>query len=167
MSALTTGFATVSAALILAYALGQFTTRSIQTEITINAPADAVWASLTDGSDLSWNPFLTRLTGTLAQGEQLGITVSPEGMTPMDFTPTVLVADAGRELRWVGRLGFRGIFDGEHYFVLEPLADGQTKLRHGERFSGMLTLALYPMLVKGTTSGFRAMNAALRERVEE
>ena len=31
-----------------------------------------------------------------------------------------------------------GLFDGEHYFQLEPLADGRTRFVQGEHFSGLL-----------------------------
>ena len=38
--------------------------RSIRTEIVIQAPAEAVWAVLTDfPSHPAWDPFLTRIEG--------------------------------------------------------------------------------------------------------
>jgi len=84
----------------------------------------------------------------------------------MDFTPEVLVADKNAELRWVGRLGFKGIFDGEHYFILEETAEGTTILHHGENFTGILAYPLLALIKDDTLKGFEAMNKALKARVE-
>jgi hypothetical protein len=59
-----------------------------------------------------------------------------------------------------------GIFDGEHYFILEQDEDGNTLFRHGENFSGMLAAVVYMMIEADTRNGFEAMNVALKERVE-
>ncbi len=167
MSILTT-FATVTAAiLVVGYGIGQITSKSISTHIEIDAPAETVWNILCDGVDIaSWNPFVKRMQGALTVGNQIAITVQPEGKSAMDFKPFVLVADKGRELRWVGRLGFKGVFDGEHYFLLEQTDQGTTIFRHGETFSGMLVHILFPLLAKDTTKGFEAMNKALKARAE-
>jgi hypothetical protein len=52
----------------------------------------------------------------------------------MSFRPKVLAATPGEELRWLGKLGFHGIADGEHFFILTTNDDGTTRLNHGERF---------------------------------
>jgi len=167
MSILTTAATALAATLIGAYAIGQFTSRSINTEITIDAPAEAVWSELADTDAHSeWNPFIRSFSGVLEVGNRLEVTVQPEGKSPMSFTPTVLVSEEARELRWVGRLGFQGIFDGEHFFILEANDNGTTTFRHGERFSGMLAYALFPLIGADTAKGFEAMNRALKERVE-
>ncbi len=83
----------------------------------------------------------------------------------MNFTPTVLVSDESQELRWIGRLGFKGIFDGEHYFIMEETAEGTTLFRHGETFSGMLAYVLFPLIGEDTEAGFNALNEALKSRL--
>jgi hypothetical protein len=80
----------------------------------------------------------------------------------MTFRPRVTVAEPGRELRWRGRLLMPYLFDGEHYFILDP-APGGTRLRHGERFAGIL-VPLVP--VTDFTNDFSAMNAALQVEAE-
>ena len=84
----------------------------------------------------------------------------------MDFTPKVLAADKDAEFRWVGKLGFRGVFDGEHYFILEETGRGTTILHHGENFTGLLAYPLIGLIGDDTRAGFEAMNQALKERVE-
>ena len=56
----------------------------------------------------------------------------------MGCKPKLLAATPGKELRWLGKLGLRGIAAGEHFFVLTTNADGTTRLNHGERYSGAL-----------------------------
>jgi len=56
----------------------------------------------------------------------------------MRFKPTILSVLRERQLRWLGHLFVAGIFDGEHYFLLEPHGACRTRLTHGEKFSGLL-----------------------------
>jgi hypothetical protein len=139
---------------------------TISTTIDINATPAAVWGVQTDFAAYpTWNPFMDRVKGTPAVGEKLVIHLSPNGGRGMTFKPTVLAANPGRELRWLGKLGVRGIFDGEHSFVLTANADGTTRLTHGESFSGVL-VALMKRTIDNTQDGFTAFNQALKLRVE-
>ncbi|MCP4384573.1 MAG: SRPBCC domain-containing protein [Hyphomicrobiales bacterium] len=168
MSILTTTAAIAATALVAAYGIGQITGPSISTEIEIAAPASVVWAELADSDAYAeWNPFVKHLSGDLEVGNRLNVTMQSEGNAPMDFTPEVLVADENEELRWVGRLGVKGIFDGEHYFILEETDRGTTVFRHGENFTGILGYPLLALIREDTLNGFLAMNAALKARVEE
>jgi len=56
-----------------------------------------------------------------------------------------------------------GIFDGNHYFILEPHA-GQTRFTHGENFSGF---ALWFINTDQYLENFEAMNRALSNRLRE
>ena len=78
------------------------------------------------------------------------------------FHPTVLVARAGRELRWRGHVLVPRLFDAEHYFLLQPQGTA-TILTQGERFRGV---ALWFFDVTELAPGFQAMNAALKARAE-
>ena len=42
----------------------------------------------------------------------------------MTFRLTVLAVEDGSLIRWRGRLGMPGLFDGEHELRLEPTSDG-------------------------------------------
>ena len=81
----------------------------------------------------------------------------------MVFTPEVIEAKVNEELRWVGRLAIPGIFDGEHYFILET-HEGQTRFIHGEKFSGF---ALWFINTDQYLENFKAMNIALSNRLKE
>ena len=136
-------------------------THSLHTSIDIAAAPERVWEVLTGLDAYSdWNPHITHASGTVAEGERLRLR-----MGGMRFSPRVLRAEPGVELRWIGRLGVRGLFDGEHAFTLAPLAAGGTRLEQTERFTGVLVRPLSRM-VERTRADFEAVNAALKARAE-
>ena len=141
-------------------------TASIRTTIDIDADPRAVWAVLTDFATYrDWNPFMSRIEGAAEVGAKLVVHMTPPGGRGMTFRPTVVSAVPGEELRWLGKLGFGGLFDGEHSFVLTPNPDGSTRLDHDEQFSGALVRLLKGTL-KHSHAGFQAFNSALKQRVE-
>ena len=140
----------------------------IRTDIEIAAAPERVWEIFTDFESYPrWNPFIRRITGSPDAGSQLTVHIEPPGGTGMTFRPTVSIAERPRELRWVGRLMVRGIFDGEHRFVIEPLSDGRVRFHHSETFSGILIVLLRRRLDRSTRQGFLEMNAALKSLAEE
>ncbi|MCW2685034.1 MAG: Polyketide cyclase/dehydrase [Blastococcus sp.] len=137
--------------------------RTIEHTIDIQAPPARVWQLLIDTDRYQdWNPFIPRLSGRLAPGERLTLTVRP-GRRTMTFRPSVLAVEEGRLLRWRGRLGLPGLFDGEHEFRLEPIPDGGTRFIQRETFTGLF-VPLMPGVLVDTATGFAAMNTALRDR---
>ena len=139
--------------------------RTIEHTVDIQAPAATVWQILTDIDQYAeWNPFMTRLSGRLALGERLTLSVRP-GTRTMTFRPTVLGFEDGALIRWRGRLGMPGLFDGEHELRLEPSPDGGTRFVQRESFTGLL-VPMMPRVLAETATGFAAMNVALRDRAE-
>jgi hypothetical protein len=139
----------------------------ITTAIEIDAAAEKVWSTLVDvASHSQWNPFIRSIKGNIKNGEKLDVHIQPPGGRGMTFHPTILAAIPNQELRWLGRFLLPGIFDGEHYFQIIPLAPGRVRLVHGEKFSGLLVGLMKASLDKGTRAGFLAMNQALKSRVE-
>jgi hypothetical protein len=138
----------------------------IHTEIVIDAPPSAVWRVLTDAAGhRAWNPFIRHMSGELRAGETLEVEIAPPGGRVMTFKPRVLAVRPERELRWLGRVFVRGLFDGEHRFQLEPLAGGGTRFVQSERFGGVLVRPLRRTLDR-TLDGFEQMNRALKAKVE-
>lgn len=141
----------------------------ITTTVEIDAPPHSTWTVLVDfASYRDWNPFVRSIEGSPREGETLKAFIQPVGGRGMTFRPRVLRAVPNEELRWLGRLWLPGIFDGEHFFRIEPLDDGRrSRFIHGERFAGLLVPLLRRQLDRGTREGFQAMNHALKVRVEE
>jgi hypothetical protein len=138
----------------------------IDTSIEIDAPPSAVWAVLRDfDSYPEWNPFV-RVMGRPNVGAHLRVELRPPGGRPTRFEPTVTAVEREREFRWQGHLLTRGIYDGEHVFRLEPLADGRTRFVHAESFSGLLVWPINRLFGGRFVRGFESMNEALKSRVE-
>ncbi len=138
----------------------------IETEINIAAPPSTVWKILTDFEAYpQWNSFIKSISGTIAEGQTLTVIIKPPGSKVMTFKPVVLRCDAPTEFRWKGKTLYKGILDGEHYFILRATAEGHTRLVHGEVFTGLFA-GLISGLLDATTSGFEAMNQGLKERCE-
>ena len=151
------------ATLLAAYT--PLTERTLYAEVTVNAPAAAVWQILTDlDSYDAWNPFFQQASGTVAVGQTLRLEAHI-GTNVMTFTPTVLEAKKNRELRWLGRVLLPGIFDGEHSFTLTTLSDNRVKLVQRERFRGVL-VPFFGTLLSKTEDKFTDLNEALKARAE-
>ncbi len=85
----------------------------------------------------------------------------------MKFWVDVLAVVLEQEFRWVGYLLFSGLFTGEHYFLITPLAPNRVKLIQGERFSGLLAPIVRRLLAQRNKAAFVAMNQALKAYVEQ
>jgi hypothetical protein len=138
----------------------------IRSEVTIDATAEEVWAVLADfGSYDEWNPSFVSIDGRAEAGTKLDIVFSLKGDRTMRMRPTVLVAEPGRELRWLGRLFVPGLFDGEHRFEIRADEPGRVRFVQGERFRGLLVPFLRSMIEVDTLAMFDRVNAALSSRV--
>ena len=103
---------------------------TVNSGVDIAATTDKVWEVLTDFARYEqWNPSM-RIEGVAETGTKLVVHMSAAGAHGVTFQPKVLSAIPGRKLRWLGKLGFHGIVDGEHYFILTPKEDGTTHLDH-------------------------------------
>jgi hypothetical protein len=140
---------------------------TISTTVDIDAPKQVVWDVLTDFNAYpEWNPHM-KIEGTAQMGTRLTVHMGARGGRGMALKPTVLAATSDHELRWLGKLGFGGIVDGEHFFILERNADGTTSLTHGERYSGALVALMKPFLNKRRNqAGYEDFNRVLKQRVE-
>jgi hypothetical protein len=139
--------------------------KEIKTSIVINATTHKVWQVLTNLSDYqNWNPFIVNAQGKLIEGEQLELTFKPTAKKTMTFKPTLLSIKPNKELRWLGKLLFKGLFDGEHKFELIANKDNSTTLLHSEKFTGIL---LGMLNMDETKSSFERMNLKLKEVAEK
>lgn len=140
---------------------------NVETSIEIEAPAALVWSVLLDfDAYFEWNTFMLGIQGATIPGERLLVTIRPPGFLSMSFKPRVLTVTGGRELRWLGRFLGPGLFDGEHYFRLEPIGTSRVRFLHGEAFSGLLVGLAKDTLLPATRAGFEEMNRALKRRAE-
>lgn len=141
--------------------------KTLKTEIIINASAKSVWNILMDFEAYSnWNPFITKILGEPQVNNSIEAHLKNGKGKEMKFKPVVLQNQPQKEFRWKGKLGFGGIFDGEHYFKLESIEEGKCRFIHGENFSGILVKPLLKMVGEDTLAGFNSMNQALKNKAE-
>jgi hypothetical protein len=141
--------------------------KQLNTEIIISSTPEIVWNILTGFEKFpDWNPFILSVKGNREVGEQLIVRLQPPESKQFEFRPVILKYKKNEELRWKGKLGVKGIFDGEHYFMLVDLDNGQTRFIHGEKFGGILVSFMEKSLAK-TKKGFELMNQALKEQCEK
>jgi hypothetical protein len=139
----------------------------IETKILINANPGTVWRVLTDFENHpDWNPFIRSIKGEKVAGSNIKVFLKPPDGKGMSFKPVILKFEPEKEFRWKGKLGIKGIFDGEHYFILEKAGDNQTSFIHGEVFTGILVGMMRNVLNK-TRDGFELMNEALKKECEK
>ena len=138
---------------------------TLQASIEIQATPQQVWAVLTDTAAYpAWNPFIVSCTGPVRVGATL-TNVMHDATGNTTFTPTVEVVSPGRELRWIGRVGPGGIFDGEHTFTITQVRPGVVLFTQREDFTGVAVPFYEHWLHTDTLPMFGAMNAALAHQV--
>lgn len=141
--------------------------KKIEAKTTINASVEDVWEVLMDFRNHPfWNPFIKSISGVPEVGSRIEVVFGGVGDKGMSFNPLVLVNIKHREFRWKGKLLVKGVFDGEHYFLVKETADKKCIFIQGEHFSGILVPFLGGLL-KDTYDSFKLMNDALKMKVEE
>jgi len=140
----------------------------IVTHIEIGGSPAQVWRALTDfPSYRQWNTSIPSIEGSAAKGQRLKVFFRPDGAIGMKFWVDVLAVVLEKELRWAGHLLFPGLFAGEHYFLITPLAPNRVKLVHGERFAGLLSPIVRRLVAERYEAIIVAMNQGLKAYVEQ
>jgi hypothetical protein len=142
-------------------------TYPLSTETEINASVAAVRKELLDinGWD-EWNPMVKNVTiiGELNPGTVMNVHFSHMDNREANV---VIMSNNEKEFSWLGTLGHKWIFAGEHFFRFVDLGNGKTNLIHGENFSGLL---VYPLMwsIGGqkTVKNYAALSEALQQRIE-
>ena len=136
--------------------------KEIKTYIEISATPERIWEVLTDFQEYpNWNPFLTSIEGDFIVGKKVKINAGG-----MKFNPEVLVFNENKEIRWIGKLLLKGLFDGEHSFVIIDNQNGSCTFKHEEKFTGLLVGFFAKKLDIETRAGFIEMNNKLKELAE-
>ena len=110
----------------------------LETRIEINASAERVWSLLTDFPPVypQWNPFIPSIEGKAVVGQPPTVFILASGL------PWHAIPPHGARRRAPARasteLLIPGLFDGEHYFKLEPKSGTALVFHQGEIFSGLL-----------------------------
>lgn len=141
--------------------------RTIETSILIPQSVENVWKTLMDYKSYSaWSPTIKPLSEFPEVGKNVKVLLTQPNGFRITMNPVILCKDSNKELRWKGKLFVKGLFDGEHYFVLNRIDANTTEFIQGEVFSGLLIPFLKRMIDKDTLEGFELFNQALKQKVE-
>lgn len=141
--------------------------KTLDTAITINAPAHVIWAILDDIEKYpEWNPLVPELKGKTMVGRQVEGTLTREGMPTVPLKPTLTAIVGARELRWLSERPTPGEFRAEHYFILEPNDDDTTTVIHNEDFAGTFLTQVWDGINTLGRAAYIKMNEALKARAE-
>ncbi len=140
----------------------------IETKIVIASDIESVWKKLLAFENYStWNSFIPKIEGEKKIGASLIVDIAPPEGKKTTFKPIITKLEPNKELRWVGILGSKYLFQGEHYFILNAISDKKTMLIHGEVFTGLLLILFLFFGAKKTESGFQLMNNNLKQILEK
>lgn len=133
------------------------------TTIAIRAPAERIWALLTDAADYpSWNSTVERVNGRNAQGEK--ITVYTKAAPGRAFPLRVSAFEPNRRMVWSGGMPL-GLFTGAWTYTLTPCAPGEVEFAMREAFSGLLA-PLITRSIPDLQPSFDQFAADLKARAE-
>ena len=137
---------------------------SIETSIEIAASPESVWGALVEFDRYNdWNPMIQNIQAKPLVGSPVEFEVVLSEAKRMKFKAKMTQVDEPVELNWKG--GSVLLASGKHYFRIVQLGDNSVRLYHGEDFKGLL-LPLLVKKLKESTPVYRAMNEALKKRVE-
>jgi hypothetical protein len=137
--------------------------KSFASSTRIEAPAEKVWALLTDAANYpAWNTTVDRIEGRIAPGETIKVhaKISPGRAFPVkvtSFTPP-------ERMVWTGGMPL-GLFKGERVFTLTRTGDG-VDFAMRENFTGLLA-PLIGKSIPDLQPAFDEFAAALKRRAEQ
>ena len=106
----------------------------VYTETIIAAEPEEVWAVITDAPNYkNWNPVITNVVGTYAEGATIINTVVEDGKKPTEIKSKVVKFEPPYHLNQFG--GYRGIITFDHHYILEKV-DAGTKVIQKEEYTG-------------------------------
>ncbi|MCK0094295.1 SRPBCC domain-containing protein [Yoonia sp. F2084L] len=140
---------------------------TVQATTEIEAAPEIVFDVLTNVAKWKdWSTWIHYEKGAVVLGAKPTFRLTPKGQAGYSFTPEIIVLDRPHHFAWVGRTGFKGVFDGEHHFRIN-LTEKGCQLENVETYSGLMSplMKRLPMM-KEAPQGFAAMNDEIRIRAE-
>lgn len=147
-------------------AAGETSALRAEHRIRIEAPAQDVWAVLSDLAGWStWNPVYTAPVCVPKVGETVTATVTMPDSPPNPFTAEICAWEPNRRFGWHSS-AMDGQMQMTRYMEIEPVSDNSCMFTNGEAFGGEMGPVIMKDMVGGIANGFRLMSEALKKAVE-
>ena len=138
----------------------------IEHRLGVAAPADQVWAILSDIEGWSrWNPLYRSSSGRLRIGEQVSFELVLQGEAPETLQATVVDWAPELQIHLKVRL-YGGLLSTTRYMEIEKLSETGCIFSNGEFFRGPLAGFMPRRLKSAMRQGFASMGEALKRKAE-
>jgi hypothetical protein len=136
--------------------------------VAVNAPADKVWATLTDLSSYpNWNPYIVEAHGTLKEGEKLKIVEDIGGRRRSHSVLVTRFQPADRELVWQGSIFPAALLQWSEGFSVDALDAGHSRVTIRISHQGLLARVFQKYNTAMDLRAFQEFAPALKKKVEE
>jgi len=137
--------------------------REIRTEVTLAAPAERIWALLTDCSLYpQWNPLFQKGTGVLNIRERLELTVHLPGITPFTITPQLLIVEPPEKFGWRHTWASTALLTWDYAIELDPLGPDRLRFVQTSTFKGLAGPLFNLALGRSVSEGMLGLNGAVK-----
>lgn len=141
--------------------------KELKTQISIKATPEKIWHILEDLKFYAtWNPFIIYADGLFTEGKKFSFILKAPGEKPKFFHSVFKDIKQNKELRWLKRTVFPGLYDVEHIFKLSPKEGGETLFEYHQQFSGLVSGFFFNRFEYSYLAGMKKMNKALKELCE-
>jgi hypothetical protein len=138
----------------------------LEHRLGIKAPAEAIWAVISDVDAWpAWNPLYPRAKGTVRIGAPLDLEVALPGQAPRAIRPVVVDWVPNEQIHWKLSL-MGGLVKSTRYLEIEALSETGCIFSNGELFQGVMGPTLAKRMRGPIKAGFVAMGEAVKARVE-
>jgi hypothetical protein len=138
----------------------------IEHRIGIQAPAETIWATLSDiGRWSEWNPLYPRAEGLLRIGSALSLDVALPERKVRTIRPVVIDWIPNEQIHWrTSTLG--GLVRTTRFLEIEKLTETGCIFSNGELFIGPLAATAARSVGRASRAGFAVMGEAMKVRAE-
>jgi hypothetical protein len=141
------------------------TRRSIETEITIAAPAEVVWATLVDAATMaSWSSKYQEITVVHEPARVITFKLKMLGRTMTLTHDEQTYWDEGARLGWSDK-ALPAMRD-DHQFIVESIDGDTSRFRQTDEFTGPTVAVFGWLLIRQTRSIYIAFNRELKAESE-
>lgn len=140
---------------------------TIRAEVEIDAPAERIFAILTDLDAYSeWNPFTPRVESTLRPGDPVHLHVRLRGRGLSHRVEIVSANESPRRLCWGMQMGAPWLLAAERCQTLTALDGARTRYVNEDVFRGALAPLVSWLFGSAVRRGFEDVALALKKRAE-
>jgi hypothetical protein len=138
------------------------------TFVAIDAPADKVWATLTDVSSYpSWNPYIVEASGTLKVGKRLKIVEEIDGKRHSHSVLITRFEPQPGVMEWQGSIFPAAFLKWNEWFSVEAVDANHSRVTMLISHQGLLANFYWKYNKNRDLQAYHNFGAALKKKVEE